>query len=271
MEPLAEDGTEPARGRHFSCRNRLNPHDLSCRLERALLGALATSLGARFQNLSAGIEVGVTAEESQQEGVLRASFYNAWRLGRSAARTLGPIRDAESLARLFEGLPVLACTSDVWLREEFGSWSCYRTRCPSHQAWGRLGCDLFREAADGLTCGLADGLRFVRLESPGRGGSACWSRIYRREEPELGWRPSAPREAEALASVRDELERRGVLIDILGLVENRMVYRPKGSQGGVDRSLPFLERAVRACLDRRLPGFEPVAAVPRPVLAEAAD
>lgn len=209
-------------------------------------------------------------EEVQEEGV-RRTFWNAWRLGSSARAHFGPLSDAKDFAELLGGLDLLACTAGPWEREPAGSWMRKQVPCPAHERWGRLGCDLFREAADGLTCGLADGLRFVRLESPGRGGSACWSRIYRREEPELGWRPCAPREAEALASVRDELERRGVLIDILGLVENRMVYRPKGSEGGVDRSLPFLERAVRACLDRRLPGFEPVAAVPRPVLAEAAD
>jgi hypothetical protein len=245
----------------------LDPLDLDRRLARAL----GSACGVR-ELASDTDRVGVFGRlsresEAVREACLRRAFENTWKLGRSARRLFGPIPDPNAWADLLARLSTLVCVAAPWSPGPEGSWETVRSPCPSFERYGRFACDLFREAADGLVCGLGARVRFAKLTSPFRGGTGCWSRIFPREKPELGWREARSSEREQLEQVVEALSQRGLVLEVLGMVEDAVIYRMAPSPGSGARVPPLAEALVQNVFSHLAPGLRAVSAQPRPVLA----
>ncbi len=245
----------------------LDPGDLNQRLGRALARALGGveqglegDLGACFERLA-------QEEEPVYQARLRRAFENAWKLGQSAQLRFGPLLSTQAWASLLERLSSLVCTAGRWSAGPEGSWEIVRSPCPSFEKYGWFACDFYREAADGLVCGMGAGVRFAKLASPTRGGSGCWSRIFSRERPELGWREASCAEREQLDHAIEELSRRGVQLQVLGLLEDRVIYRMTPIPEGGGRIPPLAEALVENVFSHVTAGLRPLSAQPRPVLA----
>jgi hypothetical protein len=246
-------------------RAALPPADLAERWRRARRAAIArcsldgTDLDDEPRALAA-----VPVERRDALG--EALFSSSWRLGRSAAARFGPTRGVAATAELLAALPGVPCLEGTW-RDDGPTCRLERAGCPPSIAGGEAVCDGWREAIDGLVCGLGDGVRFARRESRGHGNARCVDLLHPAQAPALAWGKIPAALAPVLAEIADGLAARRVPVRFLGFAENRLAYRVEdggipecGGLGGVVHAL------VANHVHARLPGLELAAADPRAVL-----
>jgi hypothetical protein len=244
----------------------LDPRDLAARWRLARGAAIERALpeGGRRAEEARALELVAPARRA---AVSEAFFRNSWWLGRSAAERFGAVQGVEAMAALLAALGEPPCLAPVtWIEE--GRRVCHRRRgCSANPDADAFLCDAWREAIDGLVCGLGDGVRFVRRQSRGRGGECCEDLLHPADERDRAWAEPAAEVAGELAAIATGLAERGVVVRFLGLAENRLGYVVEagglpdcGPAGGIVQAL--IENHVH----HRLPGVELAAAAPRSVL-----
>lgn len=246
-------------------RTALDPTDLSARWSRARNGALGKGL-PDCETESDEARALVAVEPGARAAVAEALFRNSWRLGRSAAACRGPIRGVDAMAGFLSLLDGPPCLAGTWSKA-VGIATLRRGGCAANPVFEPFLCDAWREAIDGLVCGLGDDVRFVRRSSRGHGGELCEDLLHAAEARDHAWGPPPPKLASALARVADGLAERGVAVRFLGVAENRIGYVVDaaalpdcGPAGGVVRAL------IENHLHHQLPGLELADSSPRPVL-----
>ena len=243
----------------------LDPEDLSARWSRARRGARGPrtpdEAGARGEARALA-----AVPPDRREAVTEALFRNSWRLGRSAAGSYGPVRGVDAMVTLFAGLDAPPCLAGSWAKE--GGIATHRRQgCAANSAGVRFVCDAWREAIDGLVCGLGEGVAYVRRSRASQAGGLCEELLYAADARGHAWGAPPPDLASTLARVAEGLAERGVAVRFLGINENRLGYVVEaaglpdcGPGGGVVTAL------IENHLHHRLPGFELAAASPRSVL-----
>lgn len=243
----------------------LDPADLSARWLRARGGALGKVL-PHGETESEEARALAAVEPGARAAVAEALFRNSWRLGRSAAARSGSVRGVEAMAGLLTLFECPPCLAGTWATAA-GTATHRRGGCAANPTGERFLCDAWREAIDGLICGLSEDVLFVRRSSRGRGGEFCEDLLYATEGRALAWSPPTPELARTLDRVADGLSERGVAVRFLGVAENRVAYMVEvaalpscGPAGGVVHAL------IENHLHHLLPGFELADSSPRAVL-----
>ena len=139
----------------------LEPRDLAARWRRARRAAV--ELGApACRGEREETRALAAVSPARRAAVEEAVFRNSWRLGRSAAERFGAVQGVEAMATLLAALGEPPCLAPVtWVEE--GRRVCHRRRgCSANPDADPFLCDAWREAIDGLVCGLGDGVRFAQ-------------------------------------------------------------------------------------------------------------
>jgi hypothetical protein len=192
------------------------------------------------------------ADENHDE-LLRDVYLNSFRLGQSAVRHFGLRWQVPDLAA------VLSSATGPCLR---GEWiisgrtaRLERAGCAFASARPIL-CDYWREAADGLVCGLSDEVRYARLQSAGRGAARCVDVLYPATEPQQRFE-SPPAELQpALAEIVSRFRGHGLELRFLGLAESRLFYSLTHRGGSLcGGAHDLFESLLRNNLERLCPGL----------------
>lgn len=242
-------------------------------------GLDAASLGERFARARRAALAAVLPPEAETEDEIaalralpvgaaeelgRRTYWNAWRLGTSAARAHGAVNEADRLAALLGSLGV-PCLAGEW-RCEGDRRRLGRDGCAAESA-GAAACDFYREAADGLVAGLSERLRFVRWTSRGHGAARCEDLLCSADDAGARFAAVPAEIAEHLARPRATLARVGLELDLLGLLENRLYVRLESASGSACGPTKLYFDLLAEHLAKRFPGLALVDATPRAVPA----
>jgi hypothetical protein len=197
----------------------LDPADLLVRFAAARLAALQETLGFARPTTDERSALDSVPPE-QRDALARRVYWNAWRLGRSAARAHGEVNEPERLCALL-GASGLDCARGTW-RADGTRRRLEREGCPTGEALGIAACDFFREALDGLVSGLSGRLRFARLASRGHGAQSCADVVYSERDPTARSGPVPAEVSRQFAQPIARLRVLGVSVELLGLAENRL-------------------------------------------------
>lgn len=253
----------------------LEPADLDRRWRRARGTALGVPVsGSRADSRAdtstappetATLAALAEAPAERRELALSALFRSSWRLGRSAAERFGPVGGPAAAARLLGELKQVPCAAVSWRLDGELAWS-EAAGCAANPERLPFVCDAYREAIDGLVCGLGDGVRFARRSSRGRGGAVCQDLLFPTARRELAWSTPPAELAPALAEIATGLAARGVRIRILGMAENRLGYQVESADRPACGAGALVHALIENHFHHRLPGIELSAAEPRSVL-----
>jgi hypothetical protein len=235
----------------------LDPRELAERWRRARLAALGGA-GEELARLEALPPEALAAR-------LDAVGRNSWRLGRSAAAFAGAVDGAATLAALLagSGIPCVAAGA-----EPLAAGCRFRREgCADLVRAGTRACDHYREAIDGLVCGLSEKLLHARVASRGHGGLACEDRLVPAGERAARFAPVPEAVREHLAGPLGRLVAQGSAITLLGLEENRLVVRCEGGRSTACGPARLLLDLLASHLAARFPDLELVDATPRAVMA----
>ncbi len=207
--------------------------------------ALPTRLGESAALLAAPAE--------SREELLREVFLNSFRFGQSAVRRFGRAWDAGDLMDVL-GAADGPCQRGSWIADD-GAWRLERRGCAGASA-GALVCDYWREATDGLVCGLSEDVRYSRHASSARGAETCVDVLYREGDPE--WRfASLPGELlPALSRIALRFRGHGMELRFLGLAEGQLFYTLTHRGASLcDGALELYASLLRNNLARHCPGL----------------
>ena len=223
---------------------------------------------ARFSELAErwrrAREAALAAPPAEQA---RRMFENSHFLGQGFARFhRAPVAPEQLPAAL--ALLQAPCLQGRWSDVEGeAALRLERPRCCA--APTAAGCDLWREAIDGLVLGMTGGVRHARHQSAGHGDPSCLDVLYADPQSPLRYGPLSDELQPGLESVRRLVSQfKGAEIEFLGVCEGELLYRltapPSDPAVACGASGPnTLQKIVESCLTRNLPTLKPRELSPR--------
>jgi hypothetical protein len=237
--------------------------ELGLRFEAARRAALEETLGV--EQLPLGEDAALRKVPAAGREILaRRVYWNAWRLGRSAAQAHGEVNDPARLGELLGGCG-LACVAGEW-RADGARRRLERAGCAAAAELGAAACDYYREAVDGLVAGLSGALRYTRLASHGHGAMRCEDVLYSEREPAARLAPVPAAVARHCAQPLARLRALGVRVELLGLAENRLHVEIAGLHGSSCGPTRLYFDLLAEHLAKRFPALALTDASPRAVL-----
>lgn len=111
-----------------------------------------------------------------RDQVLRRVFDQSRKFGLNASKFLGLTFEASDLGEIL-GKSDISCLGGIW-KSHNAAFVYTRPGCASFKNLGRLGCDYWREALDGLVMGVGENERIARHRSLGHGDAECVDIIF---------------------------------------------------------------------------------------------
>jgi len=222
----------------------------------AIGACLGESAPSGWSDLSEPEAISLVPVE-KAEHLLTLVFDQCRRLGQGVVRHFGLVWELADLREVLS-LSGSACMSGQW-RSHQDAIVLERTGCDGVRGAGRLLCDYWREAVDGLVTGTGEEERLARHASVGHGDFTCTDVLYRDTAAASSprWAPVTHEVSSALKATIEQMARSGLRVELKGIAEGTLFYTLESATGAVCGTGGKLVRETFArAVETRFPGLQ---------------